>query len=78
MITLVNRSFSLNLLKSTSPELANAAVFYGLYSAVARRLRVSPQAVRQVAHGKSVSKRISKAIADEIRRRKRQSGELAA
>jgi hypothetical protein len=59
--------------------LANAALFFGLYSAVARRLGVSPSGVRRVAHGLSVSKRITKAIAEEIRRRKRQqSRERAA
>lgn len=38
-------------------------VQWGVFSEIARELSVSPQAVRRVAHGLSVSKRISKALA---------------
>jgi hypothetical protein len=64
--------------KATSPDLAHAAVFYGIYSAVARRLKVTPQHVRSVALGKSTSKRVSRAIESEIQRRKRAIQERAA
>lgn len=51
-------------------ELENAAAFYGAYSAVARRLGVTPQHVRQVAKGNSTSKRVSAELARELRRRR--------
>jgi hypothetical protein len=71
---------SLNLpFKATSPELANAALFYGLYSCVARKLNVTPQHVRHVSRGLSTSKRVSAEIQREIKRRlKNGKQELAA
>lgn len=58
--------------------MAHAALFYGLYSCVARKLGVSPQHVRQVALGISRSKRVEKAIQREIRHRKDRIEECAA
>jgi len=54
--------------KSISPDLENAALFYGMYSRVARQLGVSPQHVRQVARGLHASKRVSSAVQREIKR----------
>jgi hypothetical protein len=71
--------FQLNLhLKHTSPELANVALFRGVYSRVARKLCVTPQHVRRVAVGLSVSKRVAREIEREIRRIKDRNRELAA
>lgn len=71
--------FNLSLrFKPTSPELANVALFRGLYSKVARKLGVTPQHVRHVALGISISKRVSKELDREIRRIKDRSRELAA
>lgn len=64
--------------KSISPEIANAALFYGMYSEIARKLKVSPQHVRQVALGFSRSRRVENAILHEIKRRTSQIGEKAA
>ena len=64
--------------KPTSPELAKAAIFRGVYSRVARKLGVTPQHVRHVALGLSVSKRVSREIDREIRRVKDRNRELAA
>lgn len=64
--------------QSTPPELKQAAVFWGMYSRLARKLDVSPQAVRQVARGISTSKRISKAIQREIARLNGERQERAA
>jgi hypothetical protein len=55
-------------LKCIAPELGNAALFYGMYSRLARKLSVSPQHVRQVAAGIHTSKRIAAAIRREVRR----------
>lgn len=54
--------------KRTTPELELAANFYGLYSRIARKLRVSPQHVRHVARGVRRSKRVATAIDREVRR----------
>jgi hypothetical protein len=65
-------------IKSTAPELAQAALFYGLYSRVAKKLGVTPQHVRQVSRGLTSSKRVSKAVAQEIQRIRNKSAERAA
>ena len=62
--------------KATSPDLANAAIFYGTYSRIARKLGVTPQHVRHVALGRSTSKRVSSELKRELR--KRRSRKLAA
>jgi predicted transcriptional regulator len=49
------------------PVLAHA-LYRGLYSRVAARLRVSRAAVSQVASGKKKSRRIEKALLSEARR----------
>jgi DNA-binding transcriptional regulator YdaS (Cro superfamily) len=54
--------------KSIAPELDDAALFYGMYSRLARRLGVSPQHVRQVSIGKHKSKRVRAAILREVAR----------
>ena len=54
--------------KSNVPELAAASLFWGMYSRLARKLKVTPQHVRQVARGISSSKRVSAAIEREVRR----------
>ena len=54
--------------KGTTPELEQAALFFGIYSRVARKLGVTPQHVRHVAKGLSTSKRVSAAITREIKR----------
>ena len=56
--------------KPTSPELALAAHFYGIYSRVARKLGVTPQHVRHVALGLSVSRRVARELDREIQRAK--------
>lgn len=63
--------------KPTNQDLANAALFRGCYTAVARRLKVSPQHVRHVALGISTSKRVSAALGREIRRRRLLEAEAA-
>jgi hypothetical protein len=79
MIAFMSRGFNLtHPPKPTSPELANAALFYGLYSAVGRRLKVTPQHVRHVALGIKTSKRVKAAIDREIGRRKASIREKAA
>jgi hypothetical protein len=59
-------------------ELEEAAFFWGIYSRLARRLHVTPQAVRQVALGITTSKRISGAIEREIQRINAKREERAA
>jgi len=49
-----------------------------MYSYLARKLGVSPQAVRQTALGISSSKRIREAVLREVRRRKSEIEEVAA
>jgi transcriptional regulator with XRE-family HTH domain len=65
-------------LKSIPPELEQAALFWGMYSRLAKKLGVSPQAVRQVARGITSSERISKAIRREVARLKATCQERAA
>jgi DNA-binding transcriptional regulator YdaS (Cro superfamily) len=65
-------------INSTAPELEKAALFYGLYSRIARQLGVTSQHVSQVAKGRHRSKRVSKAIAKEIQRILNKNGERAA
>lgn len=55
--------------KPTTPEMAQAAHFRGVYSAVAKKLGVSPQHVRNVDLGVSTSRRVSVAIKREVSRR---------
>jgi hypothetical protein len=66
------------LVKSTAPELEQAALFYGMYSRLARKLRVTPQHVRQVAKGIHRSRRVEAAINREIQRIRSKTPERAA
>lgn len=63
-------------LKCIAPEIAEASKFYGVFSRVARKLRVTPQHVRQVAMGLHTSRRVSAALQRELR--KIRDGERAA
>lgn len=63
---------------SIAPELRKAAIFYGIYSRLARRLGVTPQHVRQVARGIRRSARVARAIEREIRRLNAAAEEKAA
>jgi transcriptional regulator with XRE-family HTH domain len=64
--------------QSRIPELETAALVYGLYSRVAKKLGVSPQHVRHVAKGLSKSKRVAAAIEREVQRIRRKGPERAA
>ncbi len=64
--------------KCIAPELENAAKFRGMYTAVARKLGVTPQHVRLVALGLSRSKRVTEALKREELRRRKNSTECAA
>ena len=65
-------------LKSTAPELEQVALFYGMYSRLARKLGVTPQHVNQVAKGLTKSRRVSVAITKEVRRLRAKMAERAA
>jgi hypothetical protein len=79
MLDFTMRTFSLSLqFKSTAPELEQAALFYGIYSRIARKLGVSPQHVRQVAKGLHRSKRVSLALTREMQRIRSRVQERAA
>lgn len=54
--------------KCKIPELEDAALFWGMYSRIARKLGVTPQHVRQVAKGIHASRRVSAAIRREVSR----------
>jgi len=59
-------------------EFQQARRIHGLCAAVARQLGLSHEHVRQVAHGNRVSKRVSKALIAEKRRRDRRSEKARA
>lgn len=64
---------------SIKSEFAQAARVRGVIADVARRLKLSHEHVRQVAHGNRVSKRVQRALVNELRRRsKKVIRELAA
>jgi len=64
--------------KSTTPELEQAALFFGIYSRVARKMGVTPQHVRHVAKGLSTSRRVTAALNREMQSIRRKSLERAA
>jgi predicted transcriptional regulator len=79
MLSFTIRGFNLSLhINTTTPELEQAARFYGIYSRVARKLGVTPQHVRHIAKGLGKSKRVSAALDREIRRIREKSSERAA
>lgn len=53
------------------------SLYWGIYSRVARKLGVTPSVVRRVALDQTKSKRISKALAAELRRVERTAGKVA-
>ena len=79
MLDFTIRGFNLSQqFNTTAPELEQAALFYGIYSRVARKLGVTPQHVRHIAKGLGKSKRVSTALDREIRRIRGKMTERAA
>jgi hypothetical protein len=54
-------------------ELKERTRIYGMYSEIARRMRVTPQHVRRVAVGLTTSKRVMRVLEREYRKRKQEA-----